>query len=101
MKTKNDLTAPQPSPSEKPGGGCLKRLVLRLRLWREARIYNRAVALMFKHETYCELMHYQVPRAWLHHANKSREERDRLSRNRDTVARIERHMEAGITGMYD
>jgi len=27
MKTKNALTAPQPSPRQKPGGGCLERLV--------------------------------------------------------------------------
>ena len=27
MKTKNALTAPQPSQSQKPGGGCLERLV--------------------------------------------------------------------------
>ena len=27
MKTKKALTAPQPSPSQKPGGGCLERLV--------------------------------------------------------------------------
>jgi hypothetical protein len=29
MKTKNALTAPQPSPSPKAGGGCLERLVRR------------------------------------------------------------------------
>ena len=29
MKTKNALIAPQPSPSQKSGGGCLERLVRR------------------------------------------------------------------------
>ena len=33
MNTQNALTSPQPSPSQKPGGGCLERLVGPSRWW--------------------------------------------------------------------
>ena len=42
MKTKNTFTAPQPSPRQKPGGGCLERLVGQL--LDEARDRKRRVA---------------------------------------------------------